>query len=89
MDRMKPRYAAALALVGWYLMVPPPKSDGADLQWPLSEWASLQGFDTATECERAKKELQLKHPTSSSTHKVSVYEMASCVATDDRRLKPN
>ncbi|MGA7871434.1 MAG: hypothetical protein WCA22_11090 [Candidatus Binatus sp.] len=22
---MKPRHAAALALVGWYLMVPPPK----------------------------------------------------------------
>jgi hypothetical protein len=87
---VKPRHAAALALVGWYLMMPPPKLNGeADLQWSLSEWASLQSFDTATECERAKKELQLKHSRPSSAHKVSVYEMATCVATDDRRLKPN
>lgn len=37
---MKPRHAAALALVGWYLMVPPLaslQSQTADLHAPLSK----------------------------------------------------
>jgi hypothetical protein len=36
---MKPRHAAALALVGWYLMTPHLKNDqSADMKVPISHW---------------------------------------------------
>ena len=36
---MKPRHAAALAFVGWYLIMPHLLSDGrADMSVPLSHW---------------------------------------------------
>ncbi len=54
---MKPRHAAALALVGWYLMMPPLPQDPlllADPTPPLSVWFLEQSFDTAKECEGAR-----------------------------------
>ena len=49
---MKPRHATALALVGWYLMVPPGKSSGLPPDAPLSQWRHMVSFDSATQCER-------------------------------------
>jgi len=52
------RHAAALGLVGWYLMMPPIPQDPlllADPTPPLSVWFLQQSFDTAKECERARK----------------------------------
>ena len=66
---MKVRHAAALALVGWYLMAPPvfPPVDPEASQWdsyggvvylkaPLRFWTIDGSFDTASDCrvERAK-----------------------------------
>jgi hypothetical protein len=49
--RMDPRHAAALGLVGWYLMVPPVASDGeVDAYAPLSKWWKFQTDDSADEC---------------------------------------
>ena len=50
---MNPRHAAALALVGWYLMVPPAERGGKQLDYhaPLSTWSIMQSFDTAQSCE--------------------------------------
>src|SRR5216683_7713449 len=45
---MKPRHAAALALVGWYVMVPPPvihSSVPVNLGAPLSEWGIFSAHD--------------------------------------------
>jgi hypothetical protein len=66
---MKPRHAAALALVGWYLMTPPCRtvslwhSGGAaggschiESQAPLQQWTRVpdrQEFEYKTDCERA------------------------------------
>ena len=51
---MKPRHAAALALVGWYLMVPTPYGSSS-LRYvenlPLSKWTIFQSFDSADACE--------------------------------------
>jgi len=48
------RRAAALALVGWYLMVPPLSHDGGvDDEAPLSKWFVLDRFDSAAKCKRA------------------------------------
>jgi hypothetical protein len=52
-------HAAALALVGWYLMAPPYRRDGSlDLNAPLSEWSQLggAGYDSATACGKARSE---------------------------------
>jgi hypothetical protein len=60
---MKLRHAAALALVAWYLMVPP--SIGSDdITWsfdtdaPLTLWTRTATFSSKQECEQAKKDMQ-------------------------------
>jgi len=63
---VKSRHAAALALVGWYLMVPPVADRAYDLSQPrliegsapLSDWLIRRAYDTADECEKAKEELR-------------------------------
>ncbi len=57
---MKFHHAAALALVGWYLMVPPALDDPKrpklliDVNAPISEWSAQEPFDTAQECKQAR-----------------------------------
>ena len=52
---MNARHVAALALVGWYLMVPP---DVFNQRWtidqdaPLSKWQMNGSFDSAQNCQR-------------------------------------
>jgi hypothetical protein len=49
------QHAAALALVGWYLMTPPAApSGGYDNAAPLGKWFVYGGYDSAQECEGAK-----------------------------------
>ena len=57
---MNIRHAAALALVGWYLMVPPMEQGALQnpkqkklIQGtaPLSKWVILHGYDNAQQCE--------------------------------------
>ncbi|MGA2458365.1 MAG: hypothetical protein ABSF85_12420 [Terriglobales bacterium] len=50
---MKPRHAAVLALVGWYLMVLP-KSGHTFFPVPVPWNAIQKSFDTAKECEEAR-----------------------------------
>jgi len=46
---MNIRHAAALALVGWYLMVPVRNDSRA----PISQWYQAGDFDTPEECRAA------------------------------------
>jgi hypothetical protein len=58
---MKPRHATALALVGWYLMLPPLHFVGpanhpyslaiVDSAAPLSGWLPMMIFKTLQECD--------------------------------------
>ena len=59
MQAWKPRHAAALALVAWYLMLPPityesvsgePRVASDD---PLGTWKILGSYDSAAECHQA------------------------------------
>jgi hypothetical protein len=56
---MKPRHAAALALVGWYLMTPPPEINPVThlrrlaLSAPFGYWQDEGSFDSAKECNAA------------------------------------
>src|SRR5215469_8784673 len=66
---MKSRHAAALALVGWYLLVPPHPSatsvQNYDLNAPLAQWGIFRAFDTAAECEEARADLIKPQPSPS------------------------
>jgi hypothetical protein len=88
-------HAAALALVGWYLMVP----RFAAVHAPLSKWDTVRVLDSAKQCQSdrdslvatAEKELQsnkgLAVETKSGGTEYFDATAAQCIATDDPRLK--
>ena len=49
---MKLRHTAALALTGWYLIMPPYMPSETRPLPPLSQWKVQKPFDTAAQCER-------------------------------------
>ena len=88
---MKSRHAAALALVGWYLMTPPCRvvshwhsGEQAGGSWvnesqaPLRQWsrvADSQEFEHKTDCERA---ILMDEEDA---------KFAKCISSDDPGLK--
>jgi hypothetical protein len=96
---MNYRHVAALALLGWYLMVPRfehqgdrmTPADGA----PLSTWTVSYAFDTAAECQAGKRsdqEVQAKrakeNPSNEYFQALSEGSFRSqCIASDDPRLR--
>jgi hypothetical protein len=90
---MKPRHAVALALVGWYLMVPPTKNvNQIDPSIPLPKWVVLRAFDTADACNEAQDQLRyrvsrlnLRVPVASAASEAA--EFSQCIASDDPRLR--
>jgi hypothetical protein len=99
---MKPRHAAALALVGWYLMVPPlvgtpPNQVSVNLGAPLSEWETYDSYDSAADCHNAALEQLAISEHVSAHHNCDTEntcetlqtqtKLAKCIATDDPRLK--
>lgn len=48
---MNLRHAAALALIGWYLMLPPFKNGAVDPNAPLSEWQIAERHDSIAPCQ--------------------------------------
>jgi hypothetical protein len=81
------RYAFhTLALIVWYLMVPPIKHGGYDSGAPLRQWSRLSQYDSPGGCEE-QKALNLVHCGAGKCE--LVLEMMSnsrCVSTDDPRL---
>jgi hypothetical protein len=61
--QMRSRHAAALALVGWYLMVPPDSTvpHSVDSAAPISRWSIVTDFESAASCTQALRELQNKN----------------------------
>ena len=58
---MKLRHAAALALVGWYLVAPGNKwvtDSGGGLM--SAEWIRLGSFDTKAQCDAALEKIKAK-----------------------------
>jgi hypothetical protein len=62
---MKLRHAAALALVGWYLMLAPSYDGLFEERAPLSQWQWQGSYDTKVECFQTLAwklhDAQLKH----------------------------
>jgi len=99
---MKPRHAAALALVGWYLMCPPQTNEHA----PLSQWGLLEVYDRASECKQTRDD-NIRAAIDDALHNLQKYgvkyegkvkelsekeiameQACRCLASDDPRLKP-
>ena len=66
---MKPRHAAALMLVTWYLLIPPVFSPMGqhhrsfnDLHAPLNKWDIAGKFDSQASCEKEKDRLRAQAP---------------------------
>ncbi len=60
---MNPRHAVALALVGWYLMVPPDSTvpHSVDSAAPISRWSIVTNFESTDTCKQALTELRNKN----------------------------
>ena len=94
---MNLHHAAPLALVGWYLMVPPhPNATTLDSDAPLSKWRVYEAFDTAVTCETAQgsEEQDWKSKADADPNNavakflVKSLLASQCIAADDPRLKP-
>jgi hypothetical protein len=82
-------HAAVLALIGWYLMVPPPPNNDYEQLAPkaaLSSWVEIDDFSTLRQCkngiERALNE-------NVSAEIMVDFGLLRCVASNDPRLKEN
>jgi hypothetical protein len=91
-SRMNLRHAAALALVGWYLMVPP-STRGTNLS--LSKWSIYQRYNTPDECRQVVSDITSGWLQDSPPDFVqrfgnnfqSTFARAQCIASDDLRLR--
>ncbi|SRR6266851_765028 len=96
---MKSRHAAALALVGWYLMVPMPQMNLATgepipntvaTEMPLKYWDIEDSFDSAKECKAAQRapwgshRAETYHPPHSYRYLADA--ASQCIASDAPRL---
>jgi hypothetical protein len=87
---MNLRNAAALALVGWFLIVPLRPNDPSE---PVSHWyQSPETFNTGDDCEHLREyDVGLfygkpLHDPAIREHVLSL-QRARCIASDDPRLK--
>jgi len=58
------RHAAALAFVGWYLMMPPDSTKiphEVEPEAPLSHWSIVASFNKSESCEKVLADLQSKN----------------------------
>jgi len=92
------RHASAVALMGWYLIVPPLVIHNrlpVDLAAPLSEWKVFSMHDSAADCEKgllafykaAQAEL-IANPASESD-RIRYYQLqnSQCFASEDPLLQ--
>ena len=89
---MKHRHAAALALVGWYLMVPPFRGKEYDVKAQLSDWSIVKEFDTEKGCKdypaHLEKLLNERHHGDGNVRvNKALFDKAQCIASDDPRVK--
>lgn len=81
---MKLRHAAALALVGWYLLaLPPEKRSLPPMSVPFSQWVILESFDKAEDCSVRRAKMS---ESAGFMRGEQIFWLA-CVATDDPRLR--
>lgn len=86
---VKPRHAAALALVGWYLMTPPTPNNDPDqfsANAPLSSWVQVGSYNSLEDCKNEQKgwiRTALKHGDVAA---MAYFGSWQCITGDDLRL---
>jgi hypothetical protein len=91
---MKPRHAAALALMGWYLMAPPLKEVNPNVvfDWnaPISKWIPVDSFDSAADCQKEIEAMNKRGDAWAKRHNTEPRRShASCADENDPRLMRN
>jgi hypothetical protein len=85
-----------LLLLGWYLIVAPPRDPGrhsADFSALLPDWVRLRLFDDVSQCLAMLRDCERKPPESLTLmlngikNARAAMDAAPCVATSDPRLK--
>ncbi len=93
---MKLRHVVALALVGWYVLIPPTRNNLAlDLQAPLSRWVKFKSFESFHDCvlgagelnQRANGDPNVRPSLKFTQMELRQFSEAVCVSDDDPRLK--
>ena len=91
---MKRRHAAALALVGWNLMIPPVVGQGSGRNvWrhaPLRKWERAATVNSEEVCnQRLRASRTVKGPFENFTQALVAEQFSHgrCVRSDDPRLK--
>ena len=84
---MKLHHTAALALVGWYLMVPPPPNN--DYQQlapnaPISRWEQLETCATLRQC---RNDIKMAALNDEGSETMADFGLFRCIASNDPRLK--
>jgi hypothetical protein len=79
---MKSRHATALAIVLWYLMIPPIGADNkVDAHAPLSKWRISVGFESQKQCDDSLKDA-IQNPMTPAEYQ------AAASATRKAGMKP-
>jgi hypothetical protein len=79
---MNSRHASALAIVLWYLMIPPIGADNKiDPHAPLSQWRKGVGFESQKQCDDSLKEA-IQNPMTPAEYQ------AAATATRKAKMKP-
>jgi hypothetical protein len=79
-------HTAALALVGWYLMLPPVGTDGKppNINAPLSTWHQVGAFHSSAACKKKRKSrLNLSQQQVAALKQQNTKEMKSHVYTSE------
>jgi hypothetical protein len=79
---MKFHHAAALAIVVWYLLIPPIGLDNkVDAHAPLSQWRRGVGFESEKDCDDSLKDA-IQNPMTPAEYQ------AAAQATKKAKMKP-
>jgi len=90
---MKIRHTSALALIAWYLMVPPIDRQTFKVlnKAPLEQWEIYSRFETTDDCEREINTSVRSFAASQSNPNnpdLIALSLARCIASNDPRVKP-
>jgi hypothetical protein len=91
------RHATALALLAWYLLVPPlmesTEKPEPDVDAPFGKWQRIDSFNSEDECDKgldahlqAMREGSFTNPSGVPVNLFQL-QLGTCFADDDPRLK--
>ncbi len=89
-------HIAALAALGWYLLIPPWSQNNADTKAPFNLWEQFASYDSARQCESEKQNLFVSDSATLTDvsraekarlgNRAEQFRAARCIAADDPRL---